>query len=150
MNIKIGDEVRCGNLIYIIEKINTQNKTLEANLFTTYHGDPIDLTKELTYTESIIEVIKAHKDGKEIEISETGTDIWTLCKNPLWNWVNFKYRIKSDTPISSKLIFYFNIYTNSNGKFYVGSTYYDKKEALENKDQTSNYIRTVKMIEVDE
>lgn len=45
----------------------------------------------------IIEVIKAHKEGKEIEVFVEGS--WLSIRKPEWNFHTFNYRIKpSPTP----------------------------------------------------
>lgn len=44
--------------------------------------------------EEIIEIVKAHKDGKAIEFSVIGTDNWNLIDKPCWDFTEFRYRVK--------------------------------------------------------
>ncbi len=49
--------------------------------------------------EAMIEVIQAHKDGKQIQFTETGDERWTdyaLGCDPTWNFGAYDYRIKPE------------------------------------------------------
>ena len=45
-------------------------------------------------TKEMMEVMKAHLDGKDIQYNNGNG--WTNTKYPNWNWGNTKYRIKSE------------------------------------------------------
>ncbi len=54
-----------------------------------------DLDKELGVTMKKWEVMKAHEGGAEIEAySRVTVDGWKDCKDPIWNWGVFVYRVK--------------------------------------------------------
>lgn len=47
-------------------------------------------------TKEMIEVMQAFKDGKEIELSDSGENNWKLDIFPVWDWYLYKYRIKPE------------------------------------------------------
>lgn len=55
--------------------------------------------------QEMIDVIKHHASGGEVEFSLRGLDNYSPCPNPRWNFAGWKYRIKR-TPRE----FYINIY----------------------------------------
>ena len=44
----------------------------------------------------MIEVMMHYENGGEIECADTGFDVWGTVSNPLWNWVDYEYRIKEE------------------------------------------------------
>ena len=42
----------------------------------------------------MIKVMQHFVDGGEVECVEKGNDNWEIDYDPLWNWDDFKYRIK--------------------------------------------------------
>ena len=47
-------------------------------------------------TKEKIEIMQAYEEGEQIQMSEHDKNEWTDMKiEPLWDWVNFDYRIKS-------------------------------------------------------
>lgn len=48
-------------------------------------------------TKDMIEVMQAYDNGKAIELRRNNEYEWSACRNPVWNWFLFEYRIKPDT-----------------------------------------------------
>lgn len=48
-------------------------------------------------TQEKIAIMQAFADGKEIEITPNSHEgIWTLCKEPNWDWPMYDYRVKEE------------------------------------------------------
>lgn len=47
--------------------------------------------------DEMIAVIKAHKEGKQIECKENAEDEWGITLYPRWDFVNYDYRVKPET-----------------------------------------------------
>ena len=45
-------------------------------------------------TKEMIEVMQAYDRGEKIEVSHNGR-VWNLVDNPIWDWLNNDYRVKS-------------------------------------------------------
>lgn len=51
--------------------------------------------------EEMIAVMEHYKNGGEVEFSvysESEEMLWKTAENPIWDWYNFSYRIKDNTP----------------------------------------------------
>ena len=44
----------------------------------------------------MIKVMQHFEDGGEVECADTDFDVWGTVSNPLWNWLDYKYRIKEE------------------------------------------------------
>jgi hypothetical protein len=47
-------------------------------------------------TKEKIEVMQAFEDGKDIEHRSFKSAKWMSCLSPVWDWTNYKYRVKSE------------------------------------------------------
>lgn len=48
--------------------------------------------------DEMIAVIRAHKDGRQIQWNAGRTDSWYDCETPCWGFANCSYRIKPGAP----------------------------------------------------
>ena len=81
----------------------------------------------------MIEVMMHYENGGEIECADTGFDVWGTVSNPLWNWVDYEYRIKEEP--NQKVIIEKWLCRDYHGNFIVIETtgidaYYYKKVKL--------------------
>lgn len=57
--------------------------------------------------DQMIEVLQAHKNGKQIEYQNKNSNSWIECTNPIWSFSQCNYRIKQEPRH-----FWVNIYPN--------------------------------------
>lgn len=48
----------------------------------------------MTDIKTMISVMHAYAEGKEVEVSARDKNIWGLCTQPLWDWSLCDYRVK--------------------------------------------------------
>ena len=46
--------------------------------------------------DEMIEVIKAHKEGKKIQGAQSGCKTWSDTSRPTWNFYEYDYRVKPE------------------------------------------------------
>lgn len=49
-------------------------------------------------TKEKIAIMQAFEDGKEIEYRDNTKNDWLDAKSPLWDWIDYDYRIKPQKP----------------------------------------------------
>jgi len=70
-------------------------------------------------TAEMIKVMQAYEDGKEVQaLYNHHNEKWYDSKKPIWNWVDYDYRIKEEKPVLKK-------------DPYIGKCVIDKKNGKE-------------------
>ena len=64
-----------------------------------------------------IEIMTHYLNGGEIECVEKGNDNWEIVTKPLWNWSDYKYRIKD--PKQKVTIEKWLIKDVNNGEYFI-------------------------------
>jgi hypothetical protein len=83
--------------------------------------------KEMTHDE-MIEIIQAHKDGKQIEFRKSvSKEPWRDLNGLMFDFALFTYRVKS----SQKKILYQYNYITSNGVVYKSGRFYSSRAEAE-------------------
>lgn len=97
----------------------------------------LDSELDVMSPQEIIEIIKEYVNGEEIEFQLIGSEDWSDCPEPVWEFNRCRYKVKR-----TLLECWVNIY-DENGHYYMS-----KEEAKFNFRQNLNG-RTVHMIEVE-
>ncbi len=87
---------------------------------------------ELNTIDEIEEVIKAYKEGKEIEhfcIAYPKTGHWNTLTVPNFNFCNYRYRIKQK---EKKKVKYYQFYCRSGNNIYLGTLFFKTIEDCKN------------------
>lgn len=92
--------------------------------------------------QDMIDVMQAYRDGKTIECAQKPLGNWGTSSKPVWNFMFFDYRVKSEP-----LVRWVNVYRLSDGTTTTSSTYETKEEAEETSSGIGTLIRTIKMVE---
>jgi len=73
----------------------------------------------MTPTE-MIEVIKAHENGKPIQLKHKDSNLWESCSIPLWNFVDCDYRVKP----KEKFVYQYMYKDTTTNKYYITNGFY--------------------------
>ena len=101
--------------------------------------------------QEMIDVIQAHKDGKQIQFlykteKPSSDNCWLDAKTPTWNFTSYNYRIKPKTP---KTMHEYLLCNTSNNKYISTSAFYfSMEDAL--KDYKNSYWTIVKRLDYTE
>jgi hypothetical protein len=98
--------------------------------------------------QEMIDVIQAHKDGKQIQFSfkiekPSSDNCWLDAKIPTWNFTTCNYRIKPKAP---KTMHQYLLYSTKDNKYICTSVLYSSMEdAIE--DYKSSYWTIIKRLD---
>ena len=96
----------------------------------------------------MIDVVQAHKDGKQIQFSfktkkPSSDNYWLDAKTPIWNFVTCNYRIKPKAPKTMHQYLLCN--TRDNKYICTSALYSSMEDAIET--YKSNYWTVVKRLD---
>ena len=94
--------------------------------------------------DEMIAVIAAHKEGKEIQFKFKNLPDWEKCREPIWDFHAFDYRVKPEP--REPMVIWVNEYKNG----FTGFQYSSLEKALQGRNPESSCIATRKFIEAPE